>query len=52
MICEVYEGDQADVDIAVQKAIDAFQVWSKISCTEKSNYLYKIYQVISDLFIN
>lgn len=37
-----------DLDIAVDKAYEAFQTWGKTSVTERSNLLNKIAQVIED----
>lgn len=37
-----------DIDLAVDKAAEAFTVWSKVSPTDRSNLLFKIAQVIED----
>ncbi|MFQ3174250.1 MAG: aldehyde dehydrogenase [Flavobacterium sp.] len=39
---------KADLDLAVDKAHEAFQSWGKTSVTERSNLLNKIAQVIED----
>ena len=39
---------KADIDLAVDKAHEAFQTWGKTSVTERSNLLNKIAQVMED----
>eukprot|EP01133_Synstelium_polycarpum_P002467 gene2467-2807_t len=47
-ICEVSEGDAADVDIAVKAAREAFEngPWSKITPTERSKLMLKLADLI------
>ncbi|MCG2611434.1 aldehyde dehydrogenase [Flavobacterium sp. SM15] len=37
-----------DINLAVDKAAEAFKSWSKVSATNRSNLLFKIAQVIED----
>lgn len=48
-IAEVAEGGQKDVDAAVKSARKAYnQVWSKISASERSKYIYRIARLIQE----
>src|SRR5881275_3568138 len=47
-ICDVAEGDKADVDLAVAAARKAFESgpWSKMSAAERGRLLYKLADAI------
>src|SRR5438105_6291859 len=47
-ICQVAEGDKADIDLAVKAARKAFEdgVWSKASAAERGRLLYKLADLI------
>lgn len=46
VICEVYEGDKADVDIAVESAKKGLKAWQSFSVVKRSDILYKISETI------
>ncbi len=49
-ICQVAEGDKADVDLAVKAARKAFESgpWPKMSASERGRYLNKLADLIED----
>src|SRR5918912_3813933 len=48
VICQVAEGDKADIDLAVKAARKAFQEgpWPKMSAAERGRLLYKLADAI------
>ncbi|XP_041371314.1 aldehyde dehydrogenase, mitochondrial-like [Gigantopelta aegis] len=45
VICEIAEGDKADVDLAVKAARDAFRLgspWRRMDASERGNLMYKL----------
>jgi aldehyde dehydrogenase (NAD+) len=49
VLAEVAEADEADVDLAVKAARRAYtRVWSKMSGTERSKYLFRIARIIQE----
>src|SRR3954463_6724159 len=48
VICQVAEGDKADVDLAVKAARKAFQEgpWRKTSAAERGRLLYKLADLV------
>src|ERR1700710_819671 len=48
VICQVAEGDKADVDLAVKAARKAFEdgPWSKMSAAERGRLLYKLADLV------
>ncbi len=47
-ICQVAQGDQADVDRAVQAARDALPAWSALPGKERAKYLFRIARRIQE----
>src|SRR5271168_2346621 len=49
-ICQVAEGDKADVDLAVKAARRAFEEgpWHKMSAAERGRLLYKLADLIEE----
>src|SRR5437867_8946562 len=50
VICQVAEGDKADIDLAVKAARKAFEdgPWSKMSAAERGRCLYKLADLMED----
>jgi len=49
VICQVAEGDKADVDLAVKAATDAFKLgspWRRMDAGERGNMMYKVANLI------
>ena len=49
-LVDVYEGDQADIDLAVKAARKAFDEgpWSRLSAAERSRLMYKLADLMEE----
>lgn len=48
VICEVAEGESADIDAAVQAAKDAFPAWAAMPAKQRRNLMYRIAELIEE----
>ena len=47
-IADVSEANEEDVDLAVQAAEKAYELWSKISAAERGKYIFRIARLMQE----